>query len=89
MKDKFARWNILYQQVIGEYEVIKYADRTSPDGGVWFTGSVNGVSVNESWQTLDEALVAMIVIRSIGKDHRTLSEHFILGVRSIEERKKT
>ena len=77
MSEKFTWGQIVDRHEIGPYEILEYVDRETSE--LFFH------SGNESWKTLDEALVGVIVKRHLGPDHRRLNEHFMAGVYALAD----
>ena len=89
---KFSWGQPLTDEVIGPYTVRAFhprkvegsrvtteIDRTT----IHHHGYIDGKDCNESWLTLDEALVGMIVRRSLGPNSRQINEHFIAGIYAL------
>ena len=52
----------------------------------YYHGYIDNVDVFESWITLDECLAGLIVRANLGANHRHINEHFIAGIKAMNER---
>jgi len=52
---------------------------------IHYHGYIDDQDCNESWLTLDDALLGMIVRRNLGLNARHLNEHFMLGLRAMSD----
>ena len=75
MSEKFPWGRIVEEHEIGPYKILEYTDKE--------TGETLFHSGNESWSTLDEALVGVIVKRNLGPNHRQVNEHFMAGINAL------
>jgi len=82
MSRKDFPWGrIVEDHEIGPYMVREYVDRLH--GKTLFHGYIDGQDKAESWPSLDAALAGLIVLRSLGPEHRMISAHFITGIQAL------
>jgi hypothetical protein len=86
-------WGFAIEEIeIGPYIVRAYHPRKEIDGGtmsdndlskIHYHGYIDGKDCNESWLTLDAALVGLIVRRNLGANYRQINEHFMAGLSAL------
>lgn len=87
-------WGVVIEDIeIGPYIVRAFHPRkyrggqllsTSDPEVVHYHGYIDGKDCNESWLTLDDALVGMIVRRAVGPNCRQINEHFMAGLNAMK-----
>ena len=66
------------------YKVLNGRVTSEPDQEVThYHGYIDGKDCNETWVSLDEALVGLIVRRNVGLNHRQINEHFMAGLHAM------
>ena len=91
--DKFTWGRVMDRHEVGPYEIVEFhpheigssaRPRPVDTSKVEFHGYIDGKDTNESWNTLDEALVGMIVRRHVGPNCHAIASHFMAGLKAME-----
>lgn len=92
MEEKFTWGRVVKDHHIGPYMIREYHPRKVKDveltreideSKVCFHGYIDGKSVGETWESLEDAMVGLIVRRVVGLNHSKIGYHFMAGLRGI------
>lgn len=93
--DKFTWGRVINRHEVGPYEIVEYhpheigssaRPRSVDTSKVHFHGYIDGNDTHESWVSLDDALVGMIVRRHAGPNCHAVVAHFMAGLKAMEGR---
>jgi hypothetical protein len=94
LRKKFA-WGFVIEDIeIGPYTVRSFHPHKREGGRptgendldvIHYHGYIDGKDCHESWLTLDDALLGMIVRRKVGANCRQINEHFMAGLNAMEQ----
>ncbi len=94
LHEKFNWGQVVKDHVIGPYTIREYHPRKRQgknvlpeiDGtAVEFHGYIDGQDTHESWASLEDAVVGMIVRRMVGLNRSAIAVHFMAGLRGMSE----
>ena len=88
-------WGLIIEDIeVGPYTVRSFHPEKFDQNGygsgfnrtdvIHYHGYIDGKSCNESWLTLDDALVGMIVRRNVGVNCSQINEHFMAGLNAMK-----
>lgn len=93
MKKENFNWGlVINEHKIGPYVILEYhprkvegvtVTREIDKGNVRFHGYIDSQDTCEGWGSLDEALVGLIVRRTVGMNSSLIAYHFMAGLRGI------
>lgn len=89
MAKKFTWGPVVERYVVGPYEIVKYhpkgTDGATDYGSTNYHGYIDGQDTHTSWNSIDEALVGLIVERHVGQNSWRIGAHFIAGLQGLSK----
>ncbi len=92
--EKFNWGRVVKDHTIGPYTIREFHPRkrqgveliSEVDETVtWFQGYIDGRDTHESWQSLEDAMVGLVVRRMVGLNSSAINYHFMAGLRGLAQ----
>lgn len=92
LNEKFPWGRIIKDHDIGIYTIREYHPRqrrgvevlpSIDETETQYHGYIDGKDTHESWVTLEDAMVGLIVRRMIGPNNSSINHHFMAGLRAL------
>lgn len=83
LSKRFPWGRVIEDHAIGRFTIREYHNKNSDF--VLFHGFVDGKDAHESWLTIEDAIVGLIVLSIAGLNNRQIAQHFMAGLRAIAE----
>jgi hypothetical protein len=93
LKDRFPWGHVVADHQIGPYTLREYYPRVVDgvevtqmidNSKTMFHGYIDGKDAHESWNSLEEAMVGLIVRRFLGANSSAVSHHFMAGLYNMK-----